>query len=313
MLKPKIIFIDGITGSGKSTTAHYLTRQLGYNSYKAKWLFEYEIEHPLATPDRNEAEPLEAYLKRITDETQKKWREFSEQIKSDDTVYVVECYFFQNLMWNLLADDFSKTKIKSFLHSLYSILSGIEIAVIFFYQNDIDKAIRKNWEKRGEEWKKECIEDVSAYRFCHNRYLTGEATEIGFFLEMNKISLEIMDELNFTSIKIENTDQAWPKYRTDILELINLPEKVETLFKPSYNEYCGVYGKGEVHIKNNRLCMNLAWPNMPLVPVGKDKFALESYPRTYQFIRDENDEIIAHRVIQDFNPNSIGIERAREL
>jgi len=59
--------------------------------------------------------------------------------------------------------------------------------------------------------------------------------------------------------------------------------------------------------------MNLAWPNMPLVPVGKDKFALESYPRTYQFIRDENDEIIAHRVIQDFNPNSIGIERAREL
>ncbi|NOR44359.1 MAG: hypothetical protein GQ534_02145 [Candidatus Delongbacteria bacterium] len=43
-MKTKLIIVEGIAGSGKSTTAHYIARQLEKNEIKAKWYYEEERE-----------------------------------------------------------------------------------------------------------------------------------------------------------------------------------------------------------------------------------------------------------------------------
>ena len=55
---PKIIFIDGITGSGKSTTSSFITRQLKKNGIKTKCPTEHDEVHLLAGIDeiKNETE-----------------------------------------------------------------------------------------------------------------------------------------------------------------------------------------------------------------------------------------------------------------
>lgn len=48
MLNSKLILIDGITGSGKSTTTQFLASQLKENDIKVKWYHETQTIHPLS-------------------------------------------------------------------------------------------------------------------------------------------------------------------------------------------------------------------------------------------------------------------------
>ncbi|MHA1908363.1 MAG: hypothetical protein ACW98Y_13775, partial [Candidatus Thorarchaeota archaeon] len=46
-MKSKLILIDGIPGSGKSTTANFIHRQLQRNSIESRWFHELENSNPL--------------------------------------------------------------------------------------------------------------------------------------------------------------------------------------------------------------------------------------------------------------------------
>ena len=52
MIKTKLILVDGISGSGKSTTAHFIHRQIEKNGIKVKWFYEQEDNHPLLLVDK---------------------------------------------------------------------------------------------------------------------------------------------------------------------------------------------------------------------------------------------------------------------
>ena len=47
MLPSRLIFVDGLPGSGKSTTAQRLSLHLRRQGYPARWIFEHENQHPL--------------------------------------------------------------------------------------------------------------------------------------------------------------------------------------------------------------------------------------------------------------------------
>jgi thymidylate kinase len=47
MINTKLILVDGLPGSGKSTIAHFLARQMELNDIKVKWIYETIDDHPL--------------------------------------------------------------------------------------------------------------------------------------------------------------------------------------------------------------------------------------------------------------------------
>ena len=49
---PRIIFVDGLPGSGKSTTAQRLSLHLRRQGYRARWVFEHEEPHPVFSDER---------------------------------------------------------------------------------------------------------------------------------------------------------------------------------------------------------------------------------------------------------------------
>ena len=65
MINTKIIFVDGITGSGKSTITHFIARQLEQNGIKARWFHEEEEGNPFWLLDRIKDETDELFTKRV--------------------------------------------------------------------------------------------------------------------------------------------------------------------------------------------------------------------------------------------------------
>lgn len=103
MINTKLIFVDGISGSGKSTTAHYIARQLEKNGIKVKWFHEDERDHPLDSMEEGDDKIDQQYITRFLEEYPKKWEKFINSIKNEEGVYIVESYLFQDIIFSPLS------------------------------------------------------------------------------------------------------------------------------------------------------------------------------------------------------------------
>ncbi|MCP4179591.1 MAG: hypothetical protein GY756_17670 [bacterium] len=291
MINTKLIFIDGITGSGKSTTAHYIARQLEKNNIKVKWYYEEEMDNPFAEIEKDKNESELHFVERFMATAPAQRRAFVDKVKHDDFVYIVESFLFQDIIEILLRSDIERDRIKKYCTQLIDEVNSLNPVVIHFYQEDVEKSIRRNWKRRGDDWKKWFLYKFAKCPYCYNRNLTGENGAIKLWDDLTDISLELFNEFNYQKLQIENSKQDWDIYRKQVLDFLNVQKVDEMFFHESYNQYCGSFSGLKFHINEKRLCVNTHWPNLKLFPIGNDEFEIEGFPISFQFLRDDNGEI----------------------
>lgn len=102
MHDPRLIVLDGLPGSGKTTTGQWLTSELQNYGIDSHWLPETEISHPLwwyehwngteyQTPDFARTS-VEIFLQTSLS----RWRDFTALANGTRQQYVAESVFFQN-------------------------------------------------------------------------------------------------------------------------------------------------------------------------------------------------------------------------
>jgi len=310
MLNTKLILVDGITGSGKSTTAHFIARQLEKNGIKAEWFEEGQNDHPLAYSSDIEDDVL--FRQEYFQKYPQKWINLAEKLTDGDTVYIIECYLFQRIVMNCLYDDIDKETIKAFYNQICLAIKVLNPVVINFYQKDVDRAIRENWQRRGDSWKKRCIEMGEESLYFKNKNLTGEIGELKLCQEQSDISLEVFNELEFKKLLIENSEHNWDDYRKQIMNFLEVPQVEETLYQDSFGKFHGYYvGKYycyKIHTKSDRLCLDIdiGWPNIKLIPLDEDKFQIEGSQEFFNFISDESNEVKSLKIIHTPDGSTVG-------
>jgi ABC-type oligopeptide transport system ATPase subunit len=293
MIKTKLILVDGISGSGKSTTAHFIARQMEKNGIKVKWYFECEKTHPLYEIEKIKEESDEDHSKRVLAEYPQKWVDFVKKIKDDEFVYIVESYLFQDvLMFPHFMNDLDRLVIKEYSHKILETARCLDPVLIHLYQKEVDKSLRLNWERRGYKWTKDFIIADENTQFCKNRGLKDKSGVIQLWQEFSDFTVDLFKEYNFRKIQIENSKHDWISYRKQILEFLELKNVEEILFESSFRNYCGNYlGKGaiiKIHEKDDRLCIDTFWPNLKLIPISENEFEIEGLPTTIKFHKCEN-------------------------
>lgn len=293
MINTKLIFVDGMSGSGKSTTAHYIARQIEKNGHKVRWFYEDEDDHPLAEMEQNKDESDADFAQRILKDYPQKWIDFVNKVKDDDCIYILESFLFQNIISNPVANNIDKQTIKEHVHKLCSIaaVACLNPVVIHFYQEDIEAAVCANWLRRGDRWKNKSIDADEKTLFCTSRNLIEEAGVLHLWKEKAEISSELFEELTFRKIQLENSKHDWQSYRKQIMNFLELQMFEEFLFDNSFERFCGNYCGIIIYVKDNRLCVDAHWPNLKLLPVGENEFQMEGFPIVFQFIADENNQI----------------------
>jgi len=293
MIKTKLILVDGITGSGKSTTAHFIYRQMEKNGIKVRWFYEQEKKHPLhLDPKESEKQKDKSdadYSKRIMEKEPVIWTDFVNMIKDDDIVYIVESFLFQDVLLLHIMNDVDRQTIKDYSRKLLDIVRCLNPVLIHLYQRDVDKSLRENWKRRGEDWTKWFIKSDENTLYCKNRNIKGENGAIQLWQEFTDFTVELFKEYDFRKLQIENSAQDWVQYRKHILAFLDLKFVEEKLFDSSYSRYFGEYlGPGyifKVHEYNNRLCIDAFWPNLKLLPVSKNEFEMEGFPISVKFYK----------------------------
>lgn len=210
----KLILIDGIPGSGKSTTGEWLCNYLVTNATRARFYDEMAEHHPLRIYDWTiESLEPEDEAGRFQGIVIEKFREFAVNCLAGTTVHIMEAYLFQDTLCFAYMMGMDGARIRRLFHEIANILKPTNPTLIFYQQMDVERNWRWICELRGPEFtQKRC-----------GLYTDDDFARAGReWAAIQEFALSLVDEWTCPKIVIQNTDYRWGDYRRRILGELGL-------------------------------------------------------------------------------------------
>jgi thymidylate kinase len=229
----KLIIVEGLTGSGKSTTAHFIARQLAYNGVAATWLHEGELPHPILI-DLDTS--IESYMTRIRDN----WAAFVDQVRSSPRVRVVEGCFFNNLLETLWAYKVERSEIMQFAAELQALGEPLNPTLIYLVQSDVEQALVRNFGNRGTDFRTFVIDLATTTPLAQQRGWEGYAGMVHYWQAFVALTDELFERFPYRKVKIDNTAGDWDDCNRQVMACLSMPLVAEEIV--SQSEAMGLVG-----------------------------------------------------------------------
>lgn len=303
MKATKLILIEGISGSGKSTMAHYLSRQFDQHGIKHTWWYEEDKWHPLYP--FHDAVSMQQLLDTLAtdkrglaiDGALELWQQLANSLQSSDNIVVLDSCLFGYLTWTLFAFDVPLAEIQAYLTQVEQIISPLNPCLIYLYQQDIANACRKKCQRRGIE-EENIIRQATESSYGKSRNLQGFDGMVSYWTDYRHLTDTNFSEIVFAKLSIENSAGEWLNYQQrvlDFLDLSPLPElsfSIEDIdrFTGTYSfTYDGIKRDCVVRREQEHLLLDgipYIWPDNRLIPRSHRIFAVDSFPYQVHFDED---------------------------
>ncbi len=228
MRNTRFIFVEGIMGSGKSTTAEFLTEHIRQQGIAARFLLEgptlEEPEHPLriATefPHPN-AIWLDLTVDEFIERSLQKWQNFVNAAQQSETINVCDGLLFHGNMTDVLLMNAEPQVLYQYIAQVIECLHSLHPVVIYFYHHDIARAIRTICAVRGNPWETYQVNWKVASPYGVHRSLQGFDGLVQLYQNYRAICDEIFAQLTLPKLAICN-EGNWARYYREILAFLQL-------------------------------------------------------------------------------------------
>ena len=179
----KLILIEGVPGSGKSTMAEKLCTSAISMGISATWYLEESKTHPIHPHDgsRDNLTP-EYFLSR--------WEDFISLNKNRDHLFILEGSLFQSTV-RFLMEENNGVAIVDYFKRCQLILANCPAELIYLRPPDISNHISWTASHRGERWRSLVTSYLEGTPFCIERSWQGPSTLNKFW----SYYAELCDEL----------------------------------------------------------------------------------------------------------------------
>lgn len=218
-LQTRLIIIEGIMGSGKSTTARWIAARLEAAGLRALAITERVDPHPVRGTDGLDHwfQPwLDVTPEGLADRSLAKWRSFVADARATETIHTLDGQLFHGDLTNLFLMEATPAAIAKYCDAVSEIARPLAPVLIYFYQTDVERAIRTIAAERGEEWVKYQV-DWKLQAPCSRRLgLTGLDGLIALYKDYRALTDELYSGLAIPKLAIENSQHAWDTYYRQI-------------------------------------------------------------------------------------------------
>jgi hypothetical protein len=226
-----LIFVEGIIGAGKSTTASFIARQLQRNGISAHYVFEGGHHHPIRLMG-DLPRPFTPWLDLTPTEyrarVHSKWRVAVARMLESGTVAVFDGQLFHGNMTDLLLMDSSREELAAYIRETLMITAKLRPLLVYLRQDDLEQGIQRVVAERGPAWGQYQINWKLASPFAERRRLAGLDGLVALYREFRTISDEMVADLGIDVLRIESSAGDWPDYRRQILAFLGLPPAEDT-------------------------------------------------------------------------------------
>jgi hypothetical protein len=228
MRNTRFIFVEGIMGSGKSTTAWFLTEQLQRHGIAARFLLEgptaEEPEHPLRVatelPHPNGVW-LDVTVQQYIELSLRKWRTFASEAQQAATVTACDGLLFHGNMTDLMLMNASPEVLRAYVVQVIESIADLNPVVIYFSHPDIARALRRICDARGSEWEAYQVNWKVLSPYGVERSLQGFDGLVQLYRSYCALCDEIFAQLTLPKLAIRN-EGDWARYYGEILAFLRL-------------------------------------------------------------------------------------------
>ncbi len=228
MRNTRFIFVEGIMGSGKTTTAWFLTEQLQRHGVAAHFLLEgptaEEPEHPLRVatelPHPNGVW-LDITVEEYIELSLRKWRAFAQEARQAWTVTACDGLLFHGNMTDLMLMNASPNVLRSYVARVIETIADLNPVVIYFSHPDIARALRRICDARGSEWEAYQVNWKVSSPYGAERTLHGFDGLVQLYQSYCALCEGIFAQLTLPKLAIRN-EGDWARYYEEILAFLRL-------------------------------------------------------------------------------------------
>ena len=327
MRSTKLILVEGIPGTGKSTTAQFIDRGFRSHCANVSWYHEDSSVQPVRLffdPTRHV--PWSVYLNEAEDQ----WRKFVLSFSTSDSVAVFDASILQNHVRSLLLFGCKADVIADLVLRIESIIRPLSPSWIYLKPDSIEDNFRRIGRARGEQLLELWVQSQSRFPYADQAKLTGSAGFIEFWNEVELVAQGIFDRLTISKTQINVTGSNWNELLDSVERFFNFDLNHQLATKLNFDELAGIYSSSidnsqtEVVVELNNdsiavICANptfdpvsgpfVCFHKAQLIPVDLDHFSVLGWPHTVTLIRDDNLQISGLNV----RANAIGWPLANQI
>jgi hypothetical protein len=285
-----LILLEGLPGSGKSTTGQRLQEHLG-----VRWVSEMQPDHPIyAFHDRASLNAMLGDLaagkhEAVIERAVAKWSAFASSVRESGHTHVLDSCLFGYLTWTLYPHfDVGPAVVRAYLDRVIALLEPLAPRLIYLRPRDLPAALERIRPARGgqmlEGYEKRAVESP----FGRKRGLVGFDGLVSYWQAWREIADDLFERLPFAKLALDTTNRDWPAYDTAIsaflavsplpptprLDREELAGLVGTYVDPADSVTC------RITIEDGTLVaydLPGAFPRNPLIPAGAGRFQAEAW------------------------------------
>ena len=207
---PKLVIIEGIMGSGKSTTVLEFAERLNAAGVPALGITEGVNPHPIRFDW--DVPWAEMPAERLADASIARWKQYVAHALGSDQLSVVDGQLFHGNLTSLVLLEADMDLMRRYVSEVAAAIEPLHPFLIYFYQDDIEQAIRVVSAERGEAWVKYQVDWKLGSPYAARRGLSGFGGLVDLYRDYRQITDSLYEDLNIRKVRIENSARDWSKY-----------------------------------------------------------------------------------------------------
>ena len=214
--RPRILFVDGFPGSGKSTAA----AEIGRRCPDSQVFLEMHPSHPLlvGVPPFGTIHQVHTAASFAARALQK-FDAFLEKAGSNGS-YVFESHPLQSTVRVLFQLDAPELTILKFWSDLQDLLAPVEPWLLYFRESDPSQAMEAIFRKRGPAWQSYVVEALSQSPWMKERGLSGVAGVLEMAPHYAAFINQLVDSWRFTMLALAARPESYEARTNALIEWV---------------------------------------------------------------------------------------------
>ncbi|MCF3650818.1 hypothetical protein [Synoicihabitans lomoniglobus] len=241
---PRVIFVDGLPGSGKSTTAQRLCLHLNRHGHPARWIFEHEDPHPVfpepavraCRTQAADADPT-LFTRALTGYATLA-RELTDR---PGLTLLLEGTLFQTAVGTQVLTDQSRSTIDAFFDRTLATLAPHQTALIQLRAPDVAASLQHTAEKRGDWFPEFLVGQLAATPLGQRHAVTTWDGAVALLAQHRAVCDELFDRFPGPKLSVDPTAGDWSRRNAAFTDFLGLPALTEPEIAAACNDFVGTY------------------------------------------------------------------------
>jgi hypothetical protein len=288
MRQTQLILLEGISGSGKSATAHHLTRQLQRQGHNAIWFGEQDAEHPTNVASFETPE-------QFIHDTISNWQTFVADVQRQSCIVVLEASLFQSFVRVLFHRNATLQQIAETTSLLASLIAPLDPVFILLHQADVRTTLRCICAHRGQRWTRRFVESITSKPYAQHHNLSGFDGAVRYWEDYQALMEQLYAMFRMPKLAIANESGDWSDTMRRMYTFLELPTFPEPMLPISvlaplvgvYRDEAAQHDLAVRLVGQQPYLEHFIWDTTRLLANTETLFEIEGWSYTLSFVKDD--------------------------